>query len=709
MKKVIGYKNNTTYRAKKYGKIDKDSDKHYEELMLSASKYIFEIDKLRPLQKKIIKDVALFDNDVLAVLPTGYGKTLCYVVPGVLSKDKTLVISPLIQLMNNQAKLINKSIGRDKAIVTSFIKKGGLGDKIKSAKFVFTSPEKLISIQEELYKHCFRFIVIDEAHCISLWSKDFRPAYSRISEVITQLREQAENTLNIISLTATADRCIIRDIKKAVPFNERLKTYNKSCFRKNISIYTRKTDGILNKLMYISYYLSRMEKPGIIYCATKNQVGIVYQYVKTLGYNVQMYHSGLRKTSKEVLNRFLEEDNLITVTTNALGLGIDKKNIRFIIHFSFPLSPELYIQEVGRAGRDGLPASAIMLYDENDRSIAECLINKSRPPLSDYKKVYRGLNELEGRSCKKVSFISNVDAGNCWKILESMKDTGIVKKLHGLYYREKKLIYKHLKLSDKQRLRRIKRLNHMIDYAELSSHNNKWEWLLKYMGYNFSDKQQKEAEEYLDDWINQDVDPNFYSKDANRFLSEHRPEIKSTKFHSGGFALSYYLENSDNRHKRSGIGQEIYEVKYKQKKYIDLKYVEQSAELIKKRYPSDVDYLCVCPSHLVHPFMQEFCEELEKVLEKGKHPIKFFDVIERLYDSRPQKNMKNLTRKASNIRHSFVIDEKYYDSLKNKTVLLIDDIYDSGETIKECAKTLEEMKVIEVHIFTLVKTIRSFG
>lgn len=708
MKKKMGYKNKTRYRAKKYGKLDNKSDKQYDELILSASKYIFEVDKLKPVQKTIIKDIALFNRDVLAVLPTGYGKTLCYIVPGVLSNDKTLIISPLIQLMNNQAKLINKSMGDGKAVVTSLLRKKNLSEKIQNAKFIFTSPEKLESIQEELYGYRFRFIVIDEAHCVSLWSKDFRPAYSRISQIIEQLKTTAENELNIIALTATADKHIINDIKKAIPFNDSLNVYNKSCFRKNISIYTREVDGLINKLEYISYYMNRLERPGIIYCATKNQVEIVYEYIKSLDYPVLMYHSGLRKMSSEVLNRFLEEDNLITVTTNALGLGIDKRNIRFIIHFSLPLSPELYIQEVGRAGRDDLPASTILLYDKADTNIAEYLINKSKPSLKSYKKVYRGLNLVDGRTCKKISFISNVGMKDCREILETLKDAGIVKKVQGLYYRGKQLNYKNLGVSDKQRLKRTTRLRHMIDYAELSAQESNWEWLLKYMGYDLTTEQRKEQEDYSDDWINQDIELSFYRDYVDKFLSEYHPKIKRSKTHSDGFALSYYIETVDSKHKRSGIGNELYEVKYKKKEYISSKYLYQSAKVIKEHYPYDIDYLCICPSYLVHPFMLDFCNGLEGLLSESDYSIKFLNIIERLYSSRPQKNMKIFKRKASNIKNSFFIDEKHYPTLRNKNILLVDDIYDSGETMKECARVLGDMHVKNVYVFTLVKTIRTF-
>ncbi len=215
----------------------------------SALKYLFELDKPKRVLLKIIEEI-LSHKDILAILPTGYGKSICYIVAGVLSDKKTLVISPLLQLMNEQTRFINSRMGNNYAVVLSDLKNDKI-EKINKAKFVFTSPEKLEIDQEILTNFEFQNFIIDEAHCISLWSKDFRPAYSKISKTIKKLTHN--NEISLVGMTATADKHIKKDIIQNIPFRKNLRIYNKPCFRKNISIYTINTNGISNKLLHIAY------------------------------------------------------------------------------------------------------------------------------------------------------------------------------------------------------------------------------------------------------------------------------------------------------------------------------------------------------------------------------------------------------------------------------------------------------------------------
>lgn len=447
-----------------------------------------------------------------------------------------------------------------------------------------------------------------------------------------------------------------------------------------------------------------MEFPGIVYCPTKNMVEITYQFLKSLNYPVQKYHSKLVKDKNKVLEEFINKDNLITITTNALGMGINKKNLRFVIHLAITLSPEAYIQEIGRVGRDGLPASAILLYDENDKILMEKLINKNKPSLRKYKKVYQALNKIQGRSCSKLSYISNVGIKVCRDILENLKDTGIVKKKSGLYYKSKPFKYDNLKKTDKKRINKINKLNNMISYTKLSKSQSKWEWLVKYMGYKHSKKDILENSEFSNDWINEQFNVTPYKNRVQMFLNQFNPAFPKSPHYAIGYAISLYTDiNNDNI--RTGIGDDLWKTKYKDKKKIDDKWIKKACTIITNKYPKDIHYICIAPSFLNHTFMEKFSIDLEKELNKKHFKLKFINLIERVKNIRPQKNMKTIKRKIQNVKNAFFIEEKYYHILKNKNVLLLDDIYDTGKTIEECSKKLQEMKVDKIFVFTLVKTL----
>ncbi|MFW5890976.1 MAG: RecQ family ATP-dependent DNA helicase [bacterium] len=680
----------------------------YESLktIKDAAKYLFDIDSLKEIQIDIIQNI-LNGNDIFAILPTAFGKSLCYIIPGVIIEEKTLVISPLIQLMNDQANLINKNLGKNKAIVLSNVIKKDKLNRISKAKFVFTSPEKFENDEKILRTYNFRNFVIDEAHCLSLWSDDFRPAYSRISKILKRFMFHDKHKKSLISFTATADKYIKQDIMKQLPFRENnLKSYNMPCFKSNISIYTISVNSFIDKILYLNYYLSRIELPAIIYCATKNNVDIVYEFVKSLGYNTQKYHSKLIKDKDKVLNRFLNEDNLVTVSTNALGMGVNKKNLRYVIHFTMPASPELYIQEVGRAGRDNLPASGILLYDENDKKILNYLINKAKTPVHKYKKIYTTLNRTQGRTCSSIAYISNMGIKETNNILNKLKDANIAKKINKLYYKNKKFNIQSLNKTDIKRYMKNKKLNHMITYCKTSNENN-WKWLLDYMGYEISKDEIKSNEFFANDWIIQKVENlDSYMNLINTFLNNFHPNIEKTKYHLGGYSLYFYLNTKSDENHRTELGYEIYQVKYGKKEKINKIWINKSAEFIKTYIPKDIDYFTICPSSLTNSFMDDFANSLEKVLKINGKKIKFAKIIEKIRETRPQKNMKNISRKIKNIKNAFAISEKHYKKLKGKNILLIDDIYDSGATINECAKTLKNMDVNNIFVFTLLKTIR---
>ena len=346
--------------------------------------------EFRPLQAEIITEL-LSGRDVVAVLPTGGGKSICYQIPALLSEGICLVVSPLIALMEDQVR------GLEKKGVRAMHLGGGLSrnqtvaafDNLLYGKYrlVYMSPEKLRSewIREKLAALPVSLIAIDEAHCISQWGHDFRPSYLKLKALRDLFPE-----VPLIALTATAtervenDICVQLDLQGAVRFR-------KSFFREKLSIGLVKTENPMGKLTGI---LKRKAGPAIVYVGTRKDSIVYSDYLRQSGFEVSHYHGGMDADERSgSLQAWLNGTSRVMVATNAFGMGIDKENVRCVIHCQVPLSLESYVQEIGRAGRDGKPSYAYMLYNDNAVFQASELIERSLAKPEFCKKVYAKLND----------------------------------------------------------------------------------------------------------------------------------------------------------------------------------------------------------------------------------------------------------------------------------------------------------------------------
>ncbi len=335
---------------------------------------VFGYSEFRSHQKKIIENV-LKKRDTLVIMPTGGGKSLCYQIPALIFNGLTIVVSPLISLMKDQVEQLTE-LGVSALFLNSSLSTEEYGRNIdllkkNKVKLLYIAPETLLmprtlSLLSSLAVDC---MAIDEAHCISEWGHDFRPEYRQLSDVRTRFP-----SATCIALTATATQRVREDIKSSLGFdvsNEFIASFD----RKNLFInITSKDNPVSQTLDFLS---SHSGESGIIYCFSRKQVDDLYRTLEENGYSVKPYHAGL--TDKErAYNQelFIKDDVQIIVATIAFGMGINKPNVRFVIHFDLPKNIETYYQEIGRAGRDGLNSFCLLLFDYGDIQKIKYFINQ---------------------------------------------------------------------------------------------------------------------------------------------------------------------------------------------------------------------------------------------------------------------------------------------------------------------------------------------
>ena len=338
-------------------------------------KQIFGYDTFREGQETLV-DSTLSGRDVMGIMPTGAGKSLCFQVPALLFPGITVVVSPLISLMKDQVSALNAA-GVHAAYINSSLTEGQYRKAMELArqgryKIIYVAPERLMteSFLSLIQAVEISMVAVDEAHCISQWGQDFRPSYLKIVDFISQLPRRPV----IGAYTATATKAVREDILCILGL-QNPKVMVTGYDRKNLYFAVEKPKDKMNALL--EYLRKNPEKSGIIYCNTRKTVEEVQEALLGAGYSAVRYHAGLSdREKKENQEEFIYDRKPIMVATNAFGMGIDKSNVRFVIHYNMPKDIESYYQEAGRAGRDGEPGECILYYKAQDVKMNEFLIQQ---------------------------------------------------------------------------------------------------------------------------------------------------------------------------------------------------------------------------------------------------------------------------------------------------------------------------------------------
>src|SRR3989442_5053894 len=371
----------------------------------------FGFQEFRQAQKQVLAK-GMGGQSTLAVMPTGSGKSLCYQLPALAFPNLTLVVSPLIALMKDQVDQLDQR-GLPATVINSTVSREQQRSRLEQAiagriKLLYVAPERFQNdeFRAGLARSRVSLFAVDEAHCVSLWGHDFRPDYLRLRQVIGELKSPP-----VLALTATATPAVRRDILAQLGIENAAQVVS-GFDRPNLYLEVREVATNLEKIHAI-VDLARWAPLGIVYAGTRKNVEEIYGNLRRAGIDAAAYHAGLDLPDRKAIQeRFMKSSECVIVATNAFGMGIDRSQVRFVVHADIPDSVEAYYQEIGRAGRDGEPARCLLLFKYADKWSPAFLIDSSHPPAEILKYVF-------GKLCR---YGDGPIVGDAWRKLSGTND-----------------------------------------------------------------------------------------------------------------------------------------------------------------------------------------------------------------------------------------------------------------------------------------------
>lgn len=724
-------------------------------------KKIFNIEHFYDEQWKAIERI-LRGERILMIERTGFGKSLCYQFPATIFDGVTVIFSPLIALMRDQVRgLVRKGIPA--AFINSEQSHEENQETIRRAKnneikILYIAPERQENDEWiEATRHIkLSMIVIDEAHTISVWGHDFRPSFRRIINLVQALPKN----LPVLATTATATERVQHDIEQQI--GGQLTTIRGSLVRPNFALQVIRVVSEDEKMIWLAQNIGKLDGTGLIYTGTRVDTETYAKWLQFIGVKAIDYHAGLdAETRKSIEGGLMQDKWKCVVSTNALGMGIDKPDIRFIIHTQIPLSPIHYYQEIGRAGRDGKPTRIILFYNEsknNGREVSADLvlplsfIEGARPSIKKYQKVIELLKE-EPLSERKILKMANLKQTQARVIKADLIDQEIIKEVD--YGKTKKYEYQYnapvlnTKYFEEQREAKLKELRSMeqyiytdmprmkylckfLDSDEQTDYRNCDNTNLEKIHVVKSPELTKKLEDFRDTYfpilelaswttrkggfrvclpspykilIEKTIQKN--SDSIERYVNEYENDIRTSDYtyeemviikehlrkasHMvNGYAASYYGV--------SNVGTAIHRSKYENGGDFPDFLLRKTLSMFGKKFRAvKFDLVLYLPPTKSGNLVKNFAMKFASVIN-----VPISHALKKVRVTQEQKMFQNSYCKHDNVLGAFDIEA---DEIKGKTILLIDDIYDSGATLKEVGKILTQKGAKYIVPIVIAKTV----
>ena len=653
----------------------------------------FRLERFYDTQWEVIQKI-LKGERVLLIEKTGYGKSLCFQFPSLVLSGTAIIFSPLIALMRDQVNKLN-SLGIAAACINSNQSAGensAIIEKAKSGeiKILYIAPERQENKDwiEATRSIKISMVVVDEAHCISVWGHDFRPSFRRIINLVKLLPRD----LPVIATTATATPRVEKDIAEQI--GRGIKVLRGRLLRENFRLYVIKVSSEDEKMIWLGKNLLNIAGSGIIYTGTRVNTEIFSRWLEFLKIPATSYNAGLDADSRiEIEKGLLNNRWKCVISTNALGMGIDKPDIRFIIHTQIPQSPIHYYQEIGRAGRDGKPADIILFYNPEDKSLPLSFIEGGRPSVNKYEQVIAAIHR-EPLGVKDLMRKTNLKQTPVRVIKSDLIEQGIIREAS--FGKTKKLEYitdaPKLDLRAFEELRKSKtaELERMIEYVETKE--SRMKFLCDFLGDPTPDIHSNCDNTGLKK-INITTD-HVWEKKLKDFRDDYFPTLDVESVRSrivNGIASSYYGV--------SNVGAAIHRSKYENGGDFPDFLLIQALRAFRKKFGNEsFDLLVYVPPTKSGNLVRNFAEKLSVTL---KITISHDLIKNRITEE--QKVFENSCLKIDNVRDAFVFNSP--DSIYGKKILLFDDVYDSGATIKEIGRYFTNLGADKIAPLVIAKTV----